>query len=132
AEQVIAELIPASYARSMKADQKNGGDDTAALGAVVMKEPTTANINAYTAAMHRSREREKVIAQHPEASDVAPGQWSAERWDGQGTQDWLETASTQANGLFPVFACLDDDLGVLRDINHEQEWLEARHEQWTG
>jgi hypothetical protein len=34
--------------------------------------------------------------------------------------------------LFPVFACLDDDLGVLRDINHEQELVEARHEQWVG
>lgn len=132
ADQVMAELIPATYARSMKADQQRGGDDTDALGATAMKAPTTANINAYTEAMHRSRERETVIAQHPEASDEPPGEWSAERWEGQGTQDWLSTAKAQAKGLFPVFACLDDDLGVLRDINHEQESVEARHEQWIG
>ncbi|MES2870046.1 MAG: hypothetical protein V4749_10790, partial [Pseudomonadota bacterium] len=29
-------------------------------------------------------------------------------------------------------ACLDDDLGVLRDINHEQELVESRHEQWQA
>ncbi|WP_339531156.1 MULTISPECIES: toxin VasX [unclassified Pseudomonas] len=132
ADQVMAELIAATYARSMKADQQRGGDDTDALGATAMKDPTTLNINAYTEAMHRSREREKVIAQHPEASDQPPGEWSAERWEGQSTQDWLETAKAQAKGLFPVFACLDDDLGVLRDINHEQESVEARHEQWIG
>ncbi|WP_368491734.1 toxin VasX [Pseudomonas sp. Hg5Tf] len=132
AEQVMAELIPSTYARSMKADQKRGGDDTDALGAAAMKSPTTHNINAYTTAMHRARERERVIGQHPDASDEAPGEWSAERWEGQRTQDWLETAKAQANGLFPVFACLDDDLGVLRDINHEQEWLEARHQQWIA
>jgi|SRR5471032_203570 len=132
ADQVMAELIPATYARSMKADQKHGGEDTDALGATAMKDPTTPNINAYTDAMHRAREREKVIAQHPNASDEPPGEWSAEQWEGQSTQDWLETAKAQANGLFPVFACLDDDLGVLRDINHEQEWVEARHEQWIG
>jgi len=28
--------------------------------------------------------------------------------------------------------CLDDDLGVLRDINHEQELIESRHEQWQA
>ena len=132
ADQVIAELIATTYARSMKADQQRGGDDTDALGATMMKDRTTPNINAYTEAMHRSRERERVIAQHPDASDEPAGEWSAERWEGQSTQDWLSTAKAQANGLFPVFACLDDDLGVLRDINHEQEWVEARHEQWIG
>ncbi|WP_084379046.1 toxin VasX [Pseudomonas mucidolens] len=132
ADQVMAELIPVTYTRSMKADQQRGGDDTDALGATAMKDPTTLNINAYTEAMHRSREREKVIAQHPDASDEPPGEWSAERWEGQATQNWLDLAKAQAKGLFPVFACLDDDLGVLRDINHEQEWVEARHEQWIG
>ncbi|MDD2058552.1 hypothetical protein NPS58_14070 [Pseudomonas putida] len=132
ADQVMAELVPAIYARSMKADKQRGNDETTALGAAVMNDPTTTNINAYTDAMHRMREREKVIAQHPTASDEPPGEWSAVRWEGQSTQDWLETAKAQAKGLYPVFACLDDDLGVLRDINHEQEWLETRHEQWVG
>ncbi|MCK1794270.1 toxin VasX [Pseudomonas violetae] len=132
ADQVMAELIPATYARSMKADQKQGGEDIDALGATAIKDPTTSNINAYTDARHRLREREKVIAQYPEASDEAPGEWSAEPWDGQGTQDWLDSAKAQARDLFCVFACLDDDLGVLRDINHEQEGVEASHEKWLG
>ncbi|RML38748.1 hypothetical protein APX70_05959, partial [Pseudomonas syringae pv. maculicola] len=36
----------------------------------------------------------------------------------------------QAQGLWSVFACLDDDLGVLRDINHEQEQVEIAHARW--
>ncbi|WP_256735466.1 toxin VasX [Pseudomonas sp. dw_612] len=132
ASKVMAELLPDTYARSMKVDQIRDVEDTDAQGATLMKDPTPANIKAYTDAMHRAREREKVLAQHPEASDQAPGEWSAEAWDGQGTQDWLDNAKAQADGLFAVFACLDDDLGVLRDINHEQEWIEASHEKWLG
>lgn len=132
ATEVMAELIPYTYAQSMKADQKAGGDDTRALGETVMKAPTKANIKAYTDAMYRAREREKIIAQHPDAPDQAPGEWSAEPWDGQGTQTWLEAATAEARALYPVFVCLDDDLGVLRDINHEQERVESSHEQWVG
>lgn len=132
ADQVMAELLPDSYARAMKADQKASGKDIDALGATLMKDPNKYTIKAYTDAMHQARERERIIAAHPEASDQAPGQWSAERWDGQATQEWLEQAKAQANGLFAVFACLDDDLGVLRDINHEQEQVETGHEQWTA
>jgi hypothetical protein len=132
AVEVMAELIPGTFARSMKADSQRGAEETGALGETVMKDPTPANIKAYTDAMHRAREREKVIAQHPGASDQSPGEWSAEPWDGQGTQDWLDSAKAQTEGLFAIFACLDDDLGVLRDINHEQEWIEASHEQWLG
>ena len=132
AVEVMAELIPGTFARSMKADQQRGAEDTDTLGAAVMKDPIPANIKAYTDAMHRARERENVIAQHPEVNDQPPGEWSAEPWDGQGTQDWLDSAKAQTEGLFAVFACLDDDLGVLRDINHEQEWVEAGHEKWLG
>ncbi|WP_256592634.1 toxin VasX [Pseudomonas sp. 43NM1] len=132
ASQVIAELLINSYARSMKADQKSTVADTDALGATLMKEPTPGNIQTYSDAMHRAREREKLLEQHPDASDQAPGEWSAEAWDGQGTRNWLDNARASVEGLYGVFACLDDDLGVLRDINHEQEWLEAGHETWLG
>ncbi|MEB0224874.1 DUF4123 domain-containing protein [Pseudomonas sp. 10S4] len=83
ASKVMAELLPKTFARSMKVDQIRSVEDTDALGATLMKDPTPANIKAYTDAMHRAREREKVLAQHPEASDQAPGEWSAEAWDGQ-------------------------------------------------
>jgi hypothetical protein len=132
AAEVMAELLPETFARALKADLKRGAEDTDALGEAVMKDPTRGNIKAYTDAMHRARERERVLALHPDVSDQPPGQWSAEPWEGQGTQDWLDSAMAQTEGLFAVFACLDDDLGVLRDINHEQEWLEANHEKWLG
>jgi hypothetical protein len=132
AAEVMAELTPDALGRSIKADPRRGTEDTAALGDTVMKAPTPANIKAYTDAMHRAREREKLIARHSAAGDQPPGEWSAEPWDGLDVQDWLDGAKAEAGDLFAVFACLDDDLGVLRDINHEQEWLEARHEQWLG
>lgn len=132
AVEVMAELIPRTFAQSMKADPQRGAEDTDALGETVMKDPTPANIKAYTDAMHRVRERENVIAQYPSASDQPPGEWSAEPWDGHGTQDWLDSAKAQSEGRFAIFACLDDDLGVLRDINHEQEWVEASHEKWQS
>ncbi|MDZ3827232.1 toxin VasX [Pseudomonas monsensis] len=132
ADEVMAELLPDSYARSMKADQQKNAEDTDALGAMLLANPTPTNIKAYTDARHRIRERHKVLDQYPDASDEPPGEWSAEPWDGQGTRDWLENAKAQREGLFAVFACLDDDLGVLRDINHEQEWLETGHEKWLG
>ncbi|VEF07539.1 Uncharacterised protein [Pseudomonas fluorescens] len=132
ADEVMAELIPDTYARSMKADQQNNPDDTDALGATLLKDPTPANIKAYTDAMHRARAREVFLAQHPAASDLPPGEWSAEPWDGQGTRNWLDNAKTQSEGRYAVFACLDDDLGVLRDINREQEQIETGHEKWLG
>ncbi|VVQ25267.1 hypothetical protein PS925_05711 [Pseudomonas fluorescens] len=132
ADEVIAELLPDTYARSMKVDQQKNVEDTEALGAALLEAPTPANISAYTDAKHRIRERDKVLDQHPDVSDAPPGEWSAEPWDGQGTRDWLDNTKMQSKGLFAILACLDDDLGVLRDINHEQEWLEAGHEKWLG
>lgn len=132
AGQVMGELIPATYVRSLIIDKQHNADDTEALGATMLQDPTNANITAYTDAMHRQREREEFIARHPAADGPPPGEWSAQAWEGQGTHDWLQNARAQAGELFAVFACLDDDLGVLRDINHEQEQVEARHEEWLG
>lgn len=64
------------------------------------------------------------------AEHTVPGEWSAVQWAPFTVQHVLEGAHQQAQGLYAVLACLDDDLGVLRDINHEQEQVESRHEQW--
>ncbi|WP_256671051.1 hypothetical protein, partial [Pseudomonas sp. FSL R10-0765] len=100
----------------------------------VMAAPTPDNIKAYTDAMHWLHEREKASAGYPAVSDdvTPPGEWSAEQWTAIRTQDLMEQAHVQARGLFTVLACLDDDLGILRDINHEQELIESRHEQWQA
>ena len=91
-------------------------------------------IDAYVDARRWNNERSMAAARQAE---IAPGtlpvgEWSAEPWAPLKTLDVLALAHIQAKGLYSVFACLDDDLGVLRDINHEQELLESRHEQWQA
>lgn len=135
---VMAELIPSTYDLVMAIDYRRHQpalrESADELGKKVMADPTPDNIKAYTDAMHWLHEREKVSAGYPAVSDdvTPPGEWSAEQWTATRTQDLMEQAHVQARGLFTVLACLDDDLGVLRDINHEQELIESRHEQWQA
>lgn len=135
---VMAELIPSTYDLAMAIDYQRHQpalrESADQLGKKVMADPTPDNIKAYTDAMHWLHEREKVSASYPAVSDdvTPPGEWSAEQWTATRTQDLMERAHVQAHGLFTVLACLDDDLGVLRDINHEQELIESRHEQWQA
>lgn len=135
---VMAELIPSTYDLAMAIDYQRHQpalrESADQLGKKVMADPTPDNIKAYTDAMHWLHEREKVSAGYPAVSDdvTPPGEWSAEQWAATRTQDLMERAHVQAHGLFTVLACLDDDLGVLRDINHEQELIESRHEQWQA
>lgn len=135
---VMAELIPSTYDLAMAIDYRRHQpalrENADELGKKVMADPTPDNIKAYTDAMHWLHEREKVSAGYPAVSDdvTPPGEWSAEQWATTRTQDLMERAHVQSSGLFTVLACLDDDLGVLRDINHEQELIESRHEQWQA
>lgn len=135
---VMAELIPDTYDLAMAIDYQRHQpalrESANELGKKVMADPTPDNIKAYTDAMHWLHEREKVSAGYPAVSDdvTPPGEWSAEQWAAARTQDLMERAHVQSSGLFTVLACLDDDLGVLRDINHEQELIESRHEQWQA
>lgn len=138
ATQVVGELIPKTYNLSLAMDfQRNqaayrkGADE---LGEQVFKKPTPVIIKAYTDALRWVNEREQVAANHPPFSEDAtpPGEWSAQTWAPTASQTLMETAHEQSSGLYSVLACLDDDLGVLRDINHEQELVESRHEQWQA
>jgi len=138
ARQVMAELIPSTYDLALAIDyQRNqttlrkSADE---LGDLAFKAATPINIKAYTDAMRWLGEREKVAAHYPPvpAEVPPPGAWSAVPWAPGLTQQIIESGHTQARGLYSVLACLDDDLGVLRDINHEQELLESRHEQWQA
>ena len=138
AKSVMAELIPATYDLALAIDyqrnQTSLNNSANQLGAQALKHPTPININAYTEAMHWLNERENIAAHYPQvpASTPPPGDWSAETWAPTRTQNLIETAHTASRGLYTVLACLDDDLGVLRDINHEQEQVETRHEQWQA
>ena len=135
---VMAELIPSTYdlalaieyQRNQPALRKSADE----LGQQMSIDPTPINIKAYTDAMHWLNERDKIAAHHPQVPDdvTPPGEWSAEMWSAPATQNLVEMAHSQSRGVFSVLACLDDDLGVLRDINHEQELIESRHEKWQA
>lgn len=138
AKSVMAELIPATYDLALAIDyQRNQASlnkSANELGAQALEHPTPTHISAYTDAMHWLREREKIAAHYPPVPDNTPppGEWSAEAWAPTRTQTLMDAAHAASRGLYSVLACLDDDLGVLRDINHEQELVETRHEQWLA
>ncbi|KPC36781.1 Uncharacterized protein ABJ99_1529 [Pseudomonas syringae pv. cilantro] len=136
AEQVIAELIPDTFAWAVTVDQRRNGEinreQTEKLAEAMRRDPSSANINAYVKMTRDNKERESMTRHYPDAREdgIAPGDWSTQPWEALRTQDWLENTRKQALGLWSVFACLDDDLGVLRDINHEQEQVEVSHARW--
>lgn len=134
---LVAELMPKVRDKALAYDyQQNGAtyrDDLKQQGQVVHDTPTQDNIKAYSASSQSLRERENAAgAQPPGEPLVEPGTWSASPWELGATQAWLDAAKSQSAPLYAVFAALDDDLGVLRDINHEQESVETGHEQWVG
>ncbi|MGO2284580.1 toxin VasX [Pseudomonas lundensis] len=140
ADQLMGELIPETYARTVTLDHLHNGKAHKAheqqwAQRVFKNRPTdnlTHNITQWLDAQRWNSERIRVAASHPEmtAEHTVPGEWSAVQWAPFTVQQVLEGAHQQAQGLYAVLACLDDDLGVLRDINHEQEQVESRHEQW--
>ncbi|MCU1727256.1 hypothetical protein NTD86_09690 [Pseudomonas sp. 7P_10.2_Bac1] len=135
---VMAELIPSTYDLALAIEYQRHqpalSRQAEVLGNQVIKEPDTQKIKAYTDAMQWLGERAKIAAQYPPVpADIPPpGEWSAVSWAPTDTQNVMELAHAQSRGLYTVLACLDDDLGVLRDINHEQELIESRHEQWQA
>jgi hypothetical protein len=137
APELMAELMPKVRQQALAHDyQQNGAayrEGLSQQGKLMHAAPTPENIKAYSDSAHWLREREDAAgAQPPDEPLVEPGVWSATPWEVSATQAWLDAANSQSAPLYAVLAALDDDLGVLRDINHEQESVEARHEQWVG
>lgn len=138
AEQVIAELMPETYHWGVVSDHQLNGESERQQASLLREDmidnPTPETIQAYTDAMYWVGERDYVISKHADAARdrPAPGYWSAYRWHALRTRRWLQEAQQEAQGLWAVLACLDDDLGVLRDIDHEQDHLEISHQQWIG
>jgi hypothetical protein len=137
APELVAELMPKVRDQALAHDyQKNGAtyrNGVKEQGKAMHAAPTPDNIKAYSASSQDLREREDAAGAQPPGEPVEePGTWSATPWEVAPTQAWLDKAKSQSAPLYAVFAALDDDLGVLRDINHEQESVEVRHEQWVG
>lgn len=136
AERVLAELMPEVREKALAHDHARNGaahrEGVDALGRRMMEAPSAENVQAYVDARTWLAERERAAARHPEAAQQGPGEWSAVAWDVPASDAWLTRARSDAGALHAVFATLDDDLGVLRDLNHEQERLEAGHEHWIA
>ncbi|WP_312934606.1 toxin VasX [Pseudomonas sp.] len=137
APEVIAELMPDVRERTLAHDfQENGAQYRAgseALGEAMFAKPTADNVKAYLDSLEWLHALEAVAGQQPPGQPVeAPGSWSASPWALKTAQSWLDAAQQQAGPLYGVFAALDDDLGVLRDIDHEQNKVEADHEEWVA
>ncbi|GAB7532484.1 hypothetical protein PS3A_48990 [Pseudomonas sp. 3A(2025)] len=137
-EQVIAELMPETYHWGVVSDHQRNGETERQqaydLREKMLENPTPETLQAYTDALYWVGERDYVMSKHAGAAKdrPPPGDWSAHDWHALRTRGWLQSAKQEAQGLWAVFACLDDDLGVLRDIDHEQDHLEISHQQWIG
>ncbi|SFO69914.1 hypothetical protein SAMN05216601_101190 [Ectopseudomonas composti] len=136
ADQVLAELLPEVREKALAHDHTRNGaahrEGVDALGQRMMENPSSENVQTYVNARIWLAERERASARHPEAAQHGPGEWSAVAWDIPATDAWLNRARREGAELHAVFVALDDDLGVLRDLNHEQERLEAGHENWIA
>lgn len=134
AEKVVAELMPEVRDQFAAHDYAQNGDayreGVDALGQQMMDEPTPERVNAYTNARTWLSEREQAAGRHPQAAEHPPGEWSSVAWNLPASDAWLSKARSQAGSLHSVFATLDDDLGVLRDLNAEQGWVNQREEDW--
>ncbi len=135
--ELVAELMPKVREKTLAHDyQKNGAAYQKRLeeqGRLVRATPTPDNIKAYSASSLMLHERKEAAgSKTPDEPVQEPGTWSATPWEVAPTQTWLDKAKSQSAPLYAVLAALDDDLGVLRDINFEQESVEAGHEQWVG
>ncbi|SDR80522.1 hypothetical protein SAMN05216198_0468 [Halopseudomonas litoralis] len=134
-DQLMAELMAEPREQALARDYQQKGDayreGVNALGQQMYKNPTPELVHAYVNASLRLREGEQAAAGHPKSAGQS-GEWSAISWDVSAVDTWLSRARSEAGALHAVFVCLDDDLGVLRDINHEQERVEALHESWVA
>lgn len=134
AEKLLAELMPEVREQAMAQDQqKNAAAHKAGIDQLsqqMMDNPSYETIKPYTDAMLWQAQLDEASAQYPDASEHPIGEWSAVPWDVAGTDAWLQQAKSQAADLWPVFAAVDDDLGVLRDLNFEQVSVNLAEEEW--
>jgi hypothetical protein len=138
ADKVVAELTPEARQKAMAYEYGQHGQqyqkDTEELGTRMSNEPDPekqqALQSAYISASNHTHQLEQAAHKYPEHQDCPPGDWSVESWDVRQTEAWLGQAKSQAAELYTVFAALEDDPGMLRDLNHAQAKASEREEEW--
>lgn len=134
---LVAEIMPKVRDQALAHDYQQNGEaqreGVKEQRKVAQAAPNQQNIKAYNASSQNLHEREQAASAQPSDKPVEePGTWSASPWEVDATQAWLDKAKTESEPLYAVFAALDDDLGVLRDIDYEQNKVEAEHEGWVA
>jgi hypothetical protein len=132
AAEVMAELLPDTFARALKADLKRGAEDTDALGEAVMKDPTPRNIKAYTDAMHRARERERVLALHPTSATSRRASGAPSRGRGRALRTGWTAPMHKPRGCSP-FSPVSTTTWVccVTSITNRNGWRRTTKNGWA-
>ncbi|WP_193073991.1 toxin VasX [Pseudomonas sp. FME51] len=135
AEQLIAELIPAVRERIMaydfRANPEGYKQSQQAVARHMQKHPSPERVQAHIHTTLWLQEHQRVSGSIKEDIPHRPGYWSSEPWSTQGTDAWFSRARQQAGSLHAVLVAVDDILGMLRDLNHEQARTTEIEEEWN-
>lgn len=135
AEQLIPELIPAVRERIMAYDFRANPEaykqSQQAVARHMQEHPSQERVQAHIHTTLWLQEHQRVSANIKEDLPHRPGHWSSEPWNTQSTDAWFGQARQQAGNLHAVLVAVDDILGMLRDLNHEQARTTEFEEEWN-
>src|SRR5690554_607562 len=135
AEELIPELVPAIRNRIMaydfRADREAYEQSQQAVARHMQEYPSPERVQAHINTTLWLQDLQRVSAEVKEDISHRPGYWSSETWNPQRSDAWLRQARQQAGSLHAVMVIVDDILGMLRDLNHEQARTTEMEEQWN-
>ena len=136
AENLVAELNPAvrdrTIAHDYRANPQAYEQSQQAVARHMQEHPSSERVQAYIETTLWLREHERIAGEVEEDVSLRPGYWSSEPWNTQNTDSWLRQARKQAGSLHAVMVAVDDILGMLRDLNHEQLKTSEIEEEWDA
>ncbi|NLB99638.1 MAG: hypothetical protein GX789_00065, partial [Pseudomonas formosensis] len=135
AEELIPELVPAIRNRiiayEFRANRGAYEQSQQAVARHMQEYPSPERVQAHINTTLWLQDLQRVSAEVKEDISHRPGYWSSEAWNPQRSDAWLRQARQQAGGLHAVMVAVDDILGMLRDLNHEQARTTEMEEQWN-
>ena len=135
AEQLIPELVPAIRERMMAHDYRANPEgykqSQQAVARHMQENPTPERVQAHIHTTLWLQEHQRISGQINEDIQHRPGYWSSQPWNPQSADAWFNQSRQQAGSLHAVLVAVDDILGMLRDLNHEQARTTEIEEQWN-
>lgn len=136
AEYLIAELNPAVRdrikAHDYQANPQAYKESQQAMAQHMHEYPSPERVEAHIATTLWLDDHQRAAGKYPEKSTRRPGYWSSEPWHVQSTESWLGQARQQAGSMHAVMVAVEDILGMLRDLNHEQLRTSELEEEWDA